>query len=59
MLGLGIGLPMIKLIDPDSVSTSLLGAVLSVLIRTVESSPDARALLADPDGSRAASAAIS
>jgi len=59
MLGLGIGLPMIKLIDPDSVSTSLLGAVLSVLIRTVESSPEARALLADPDRSRVAGAAIS
>ena len=56
MLGLGIGLPMIKLIDPDSVSASLLGAVLSVLIRTVESSSSARALLADPDGSRATDA---
>ncbi|MHB8241077.1 MAG: TetR/AcrR family transcriptional regulator [Solirubrobacteraceae bacterium] len=46
MLGLGLGLPMVKLIDPDSVSPSLLGAVLSVLIRSVESSPEARALLA-------------
>jgi AcrR family transcriptional regulator len=48
MLGLGLGLPMIKLIDPDSVSSSLLGAVLSVLIRTAESDPEARELLADP-----------
>jgi AcrR family transcriptional regulator len=49
MLGLGLGLPMIKLIDPDSVSASLLGSVLSVLIRTGESDPEARKLLADPD----------
>lgn len=54
MLGLGIGLPMLKLIDPDTVSPSLLGAVLSVLIRAVESSPEARALLADARGSAAA-----
>ena len=49
MLALGLGLPMIKLIDPDSVSASLLGTVLSVLIRTAESDPEARKLLADPD----------
>jgi AcrR family transcriptional regulator len=56
MLGLGLGLPMIKLIDPDSVSASLLGTVLSVLIRTAESDPEARRLLADPDLPRASSA---
>jgi AcrR family transcriptional regulator len=49
MLGLGLGLPMLKLIDPHAVPDSLLGAVLSVLIRAVESSPQARELLADPD----------
>jgi AcrR family transcriptional regulator len=49
MLGLGLGLSMMKLIDTDSVSASLLGAVLSVLIRTAESDPEARKLLADPD----------
>jgi len=54
MLGLGLGLPMLKLIDHDSVPPSLLGAVLSVLIRAVESSPEARALLDDPDLSRGA-----
>jgi AcrR family transcriptional regulator len=56
MLGLGLGLPMIKLIDPDSVSSSLLGSVLSVLIRTAESDPEARKLLADPDLPRASRA---
>jgi AcrR family transcriptional regulator len=49
MLGLGLGLPMLKLIDPGAVPDSLLGAVLSVLIRAVESSAQARELLADPD----------
>ncbi len=49
MLALGLGLPMLKLIDSDAVPPSLLGAVLSVLIRAVESSPAAARLLADPD----------
>jgi AcrR family transcriptional regulator len=48
MIALGVGLPIIKLID-DDVPASLLGAVLSVLIRSVESSAEVRALLADPD----------
>jgi len=47
MLGLGLGLPMLKLIDPQVIPDSLLGAVLSVLIRAVETSPEARELLAD------------
>ncbi|HLM87167.1 MAG TPA: helix-turn-helix domain-containing protein [Solirubrobacteraceae bacterium] len=49
MLGLGLGLPMLKLIDSDAVPDTLLGAVLSVLIRTAESSEQARELLSDPD----------
>ena len=53
MLGLGVGLAMLKLTEPDTVPASLLGAVLSVLIRTTESSADARALLAEPDKPRA------
>jgi AcrR family transcriptional regulator len=53
MLGLGIGLAMLKLTEPDAVPASLLGAVLSVLIHTTESSAEARALLADPDTRRA------
>jgi AcrR family transcriptional regulator len=53
MLGLGIGLAMLKLTEPDTVPASLFGAVLSVLIRTTESSAEARALLADPDTRRA------
>jgi AcrR family transcriptional regulator len=56
MLGLGLGLPMLRLIDPDSVPASLLGAVLSVLIRTAESDPQSRELLADPDLPRASRA---
>jgi hypothetical protein len=53
MLGLGIGLAMIKLTEPDTVPASLLGAVLWVLIRTTESSAEARAQLTDHDISRA------
>jgi AcrR family transcriptional regulator len=52
MLGLGLGLPMLKLIDPDSISAGLLGAALSVLVRAAESSPEMRALLAEPDSPR-------
>jgi AcrR family transcriptional regulator len=54
MLALGLGLPILKLIDPEEVPSSLLGGVLSVLIRSSESSGGAgtelRELLADPDG---------
>jgi AcrR family transcriptional regulator len=46
MIALGVGLPMLKLIDPDAVPASLLGAVLSVLIKAAESSVEARELLA-------------
>jgi AcrR family transcriptional regulator len=51
VLGLGIGLPMLRLIEPQSVSASLLGAVMAVLIRSAEGDERARALLADPDAS--------
>ena len=44
-----IGLAMLKLIDPEQVSASLLGAVLSMLIRAAEADPQVRELLADPD----------
>ena len=49
VVGLGLGLPMLKLIDPEHVSASLLGAVLSMLIQAGESSTQMRELLADPD----------
>jgi AcrR family transcriptional regulator len=55
-LGLGVGLSMIKLIDQGAFPASLLGAVLSVLIRAAENDPDVRELLADPDRSARASA---
>ena len=42
MIGLGVGLAMLKLTDPDAVPDPLLGVVLSVLIRATESSADAR-----------------
>jgi AcrR family transcriptional regulator len=45
-LGLGVGLAMLKLTDPDTVPDALLGNVLSVLVRTLQSNPEARALLA-------------
>jgi AcrR family transcriptional regulator len=47
MLGLGIGLGMVKLADPESVSPRLLGAMLVLLLRALESSDDARGLLED------------
>jgi AcrR family transcriptional regulator len=60
MLALGLGLPILKLIDPENVPASLLGAVLSVLIRSTESSGEAGSemleLLADPDSTLAGGA---
>jgi AcrR family transcriptional regulator len=56
MLGLGLGLPMLRLIDPEAVPASLLGAVLSVLIRATEGDAGARELLAEQDRPRAAQA---
>jgi AcrR family transcriptional regulator len=47
MLALATGIGMIELVDPDSVHPRLLGAVLSLLIGTLESSEDARAVLAE------------
>jgi AcrR family transcriptional regulator len=52
MLGLGVGLAMLKLTDLPSVPPSLLGAVLSVLIRSLEASPEAREHLAGLLGER-------
>jgi AcrR family transcriptional regulator len=42
MLGLGVGLSMLKLTDPDAVPGDLLGTTLSVLIRATESSAGAQ-----------------
>jgi AcrR family transcriptional regulator len=57
MLALGLGIPILKLIDPENVPASLLGGVLSVLIRSTESSGEAgsemRELLADPESALA------
>jgi AcrR family transcriptional regulator len=47
VIGLGVGLAMLKLIDPDTVSPGLLGAVLSMLVKAAESSPEVRELLAE------------
>ena len=49
VVALGVGLPMLRLIDPEAVPASLLGTVLSVLIRATESSGEARELLAEAD----------
>jgi AcrR family transcriptional regulator len=42
MLGLSIGLSMLKLLAPEGVANELLGTTLSVLIRETESSTDAQ-----------------
>jgi AcrR family transcriptional regulator len=54
MLGLGLGLSMLKLTEEDAVPVGLLGTTLSVLIRAIESSAQAQdvfATLAGANGS--------
>jgi AcrR family transcriptional regulator len=46
MMALGLGLGMLELTDPGTVSPSLLGATISILIRAMETSPEARELIA-------------
>ena len=46
LVGLILGLGLLKLADPDAVPEQLLGVVASILIRALESSPDAREQLA-------------
>jgi AcrR family transcriptional regulator len=47
MLGLGVGLSMLKLTEQDAVSSELLGTTLSVLIRAMESSAQSREQFAE------------
>jgi AcrR family transcriptional regulator len=47
MLGLGLGLSMLKLTEPGAVADELLGTTLSVLIRATESSAQAQQAFAD------------
>jgi AcrR family transcriptional regulator len=47
MLGLGIGLAMLKLTDPDAVPDGLLGATLAILARTMGSDPEAVEMLTE------------
>jgi AcrR family transcriptional regulator len=47
MLGLGLGLSMLKLTEPDAVSGKLLGTALSVLVRATESSAQAQQAFSD------------
>jgi AcrR family transcriptional regulator len=47
MLGLGAGLGMVRLTDPDSISPRLLGTVFVLLLRALETSEEARELLTD------------
>jgi AcrR family transcriptional regulator len=54
MLALGLGLGMIKLIDPDSVSERLLGAANVLLLSALDGSEEARRLLADAAGAPSA-----
>jgi AcrR family transcriptional regulator len=46
MMALGLGLGMLELTEPGTVSPSLLGATISILIRAMETSPEARELIA-------------
>jgi AcrR family transcriptional regulator len=46
IVALGIGLAMVKLADPELVAPELLGAVTSILLLVIESSPEAREFLA-------------
>jgi AcrR family transcriptional regulator len=48
VLALGLGLPLLRLIDPEAAPGELLGVSISLLIRTLETSDEARGLLADP-----------
>jgi AcrR family transcriptional regulator len=47
MLALGMGLSMLRLADPERVPGALLGTAVSVLVRAVESSEDARRAFAE------------
>jgi len=47
MLALGAGIGMVRLTDPDRVSPRLLGAVYALVLRALETSEEARRLLAD------------
>jgi AcrR family transcriptional regulator len=49
VIGLGMGLAMLKLIDPQQVPGALLGTALSMLIRTAEGDPQVGELLAHPE----------
>ncbi len=50
MLGLSIGLGMVRVADRDQVSPALLGTALSVLIRATERDAELRDAMARPDG---------
>jgi AcrR family transcriptional regulator len=49
VIALSLGLPLIKLIDPDAEPGPLLGVTISLLIRALETSEDAREMFADPE----------
>jgi AcrR family transcriptional regulator len=44
-VGLSLGLPLVALLDPGSVSPGLLGATLSILVKATQSSEEAREML--------------
>jgi AcrR family transcriptional regulator len=46
LVGLIVGLGMLKLVEPDAVPERLLGVAASIFIRALETSPEARELLA-------------
>jgi hypothetical protein len=56
VVALGIGMQMMRMIEPEQVPRSLLGATLSVIVRAAEHEPQAREAIADPDGVQDAAA---
>jgi AcrR family transcriptional regulator len=52
MLALGLGLGMLELTDPGAVSPTLLGATISILIRAMETSSEARELVTGSTANR-------
>ena len=49
VLGLSLGLGLLRVADPEGTPAGVLGTALSTLIQTLEADPAARAAMAEPD----------
>jgi hypothetical protein len=56
-VALSLGIGMTRLLDEDAVPAELLGRALSLVIRALESDPQARAQLTEPERARVADGA--